>query len=149
MEIRAVSRYVRMSPRKLRRVAYLIQNEPVDRALGILQFTPKAASKALYKTLKSAASNAIASEGTAKVKVENLFVKNVKIDSGPTWKRIRPVGMGRAYMIRKRTAHISIALEEHKPKVVPKAAAEPATTKKGRRPSGTESPSVRSKTGDS
>lgn len=142
MEIRAVSRYVRMSPRKLRRVADLIQGEPVDKALGILQFTQKAASKALYKTLKSAASNAIAIEGSAKVKVENLFVKDVKIDGGPTWKRIRPVGMGRAYMIRKRIAHIGITLIEKKP-------AEPVAVKKTRRPSGTESPSVRSKTGDS
>jgi len=142
MEIRAVSRYVRMSPRKIRRVADLIKGESVDRALGILQFTHKAASKALYKTLKSAASNAIASEGSAKVKVENLFVKDIKIDGGPTWKRIRPVGMGRAYLIRKRTAHIGITLIEKKPKV------EPAAAKKARRPSGTESPSVRSKTRD-
>jgi large subunit ribosomal protein L22 len=135
---------VRMSPRKLRRVADLIKGEPVDRALGILQFTQKAASKALYKTLKSAASNAIASEGTAKIKVENLFVKNIKIDGGPTWKRIRPVGMGRAYLIRKRTAHIGITLDEKKT-----GAVEPVAVKKTRRPSGTESPSVRSKTGDS
>jgi large subunit ribosomal protein L22 len=139
MEVRAVSKYVRMSPRKIRRVGELIKGEPVDRALGILQLTQKAAAKALYKTLKSAASNAIASEGTAKLKVENLFVKDIQIDSGPTWKRIRPVGMGRAYMIRKRTAHIGITLIEKKPKVV-----EPVAVKKTRRPSGTESPSVRS-----
>jgi large subunit ribosomal protein L22 len=144
MEVRAVSKYVRMSPRKIRRVADLIRGESVDRALGILLLTQKAASKALYRTLKSAASNAIASEGTSKLKVENLFVKDVKIDGGPTWKRIRPVGMGRAYMIRKRTAHIGITLIEKKPKVV-----EPVAVKKTRRPSGTESPSVRSKTGDS
>jgi large subunit ribosomal protein L22 len=138
MEIKAISRYVRMSPRKIRRVAELIKGEAVDRALNILALTPKAASKALYKTLKSAASNAIASEGTAKVKVENLFVKNIKIDSGPTWKRIRPTGMGRAYLVRKRTAHIGITLIEKKPKVEQHAA-----VKKTRRPSGTENPSVR------
>jgi large subunit ribosomal protein L22 len=138
MEIKAVSRYVRMSPRKVRRVAELIKGEPVDKALGILQFTLKAASKALYKTLKSAASNAIALEGSSKVKVENLYVKDIKIDGGPTWKRIRPVGMGRAYMIRKRTAHIGITLIEKAPKV------EPPAPKKVRRPSGTESPSDRS-----
>jgi large subunit ribosomal protein L22 len=114
-----------MSPRKLRRVAELIKGEPVDRALSILEYTHKAASKAIYKTLKSAASNAIASEGSAKVKVENLYVKQVKIDSGPTWKRIRPVGMGRAYIIRKRTAHISIDIAEKKVKKI-----EPAAVKK-------------------
>jgi large subunit ribosomal protein L22 len=144
MEVRAVSRYVRMSPRKIRRVAELIKGESVERALGIMLVTQKAASKALYRTLKSAASNAIASEGSAKIKVENLYVKDIKIDGGPTWKRIRPVGMGRAYVIRKRTAHISITLFEKKPKVV-----EPVAVKKARRPSGTESPSVRSKTGNS
>ena len=125
METRAISRYVRMSPRKLRRVAELIKGEPVDRALGILDFTHKAASKAIYKTLKSAASNAIALEGSAKVKVENLFVKEIRIDAGPSWKRIRPVGMGRAYIVRKRTAHIGIILGE---KIVKKV--EPVAVKK-------------------
>lgn len=118
METKALSRYVRMSPRKLRRVAQLIKDEPVDRALGILEFTQKAAARAIYKTLKSAASNAIASQGSARIKIENLFVKDIKIDSGPTWKRIRPTGMGRAYMVRKRTAHIGITLVEKKPKIV-------------------------------
>jgi large subunit ribosomal protein L22 len=128
-----------MSPRKIRRVAELIKGESVDRALSILLLTQKAASKALYRTLKSAASNAIASEGSAKVKVENLFVKDIKIDGGPTWKRIRPTGMGRAYMVRKRTAHIGITIIEKRPKVE-----QPVAVKKARRPSGTESPSVRS-----
>lgn len=114
MEIKAVSKYVRMSPRKLRRVAELIRGEPVDRALNILELTPKAASQALHKTLKSAAANAIAAEGTAKIKVENFFVKQVTVDGGPTWKRVRPVGMGRAYLIRKRTAHVGITIAEKK-----------------------------------
>jgi large subunit ribosomal protein L22 len=116
MEVRAVSKYVRMSPRKLRRVATLIQGEPVDRALSMLTLTPQAAGKAIYKTLKSAASNAIASEGSAKIKVEDLIVKKVSIDGGPTWKRIRPASMGRAFMIRKRTAHISVTVAEKKEK---------------------------------
>jgi len=105
-----------MSPRKIRRVAELIKGERVDRALAILEFTPKAAGRALYATLKSAASNAIAAEGTAKVKVEDLFISKITIDGGPTWKRIRPVGMGRAYLIRKRTSHIGVTLIEKKPK---------------------------------
>ncbi len=114
MEVRAVSKYVRMSPRKLRRVAELIRGEPVDKALNILEFTHKAASRALYKTLKSAAANAIAAEGTARIKVENLFVKQVTVDGGPIWKRVRPASMGRAYLIRKRTAHIGITIVEKK-----------------------------------
>ena len=117
MEVRAVSKYVRMSPRKLRRVAALIQGEPVDKALNVLTLTSKVAGQAIYKTLKSAASNAIASEGTAKIKVEDLFVKKVSIDVGPTWKRIRPASMGRAYMIRKRTSHISVVVAENEEKI--------------------------------
>jgi large subunit ribosomal protein L22 len=116
MESKAISRFVRMSPRKLRRVAMLIQGEPVDKALNVLNFTHKAASMALYRTLKSAASNAIATEGTAKIRVEDLVVKKVLIDSGPTWKRIRPASMGRAYMIRKRTSHISVFIGEKQKK---------------------------------
>jgi large subunit ribosomal protein L22 len=117
METRAVSKYVRMSPRKLRRVAELIKGEPVDRALNILTLSSKAAGMAIYKTLKSAASNAIAGEGSAKIKVEDLVVKEVSIDCGPSWKRIRPASMGRAYMIRKRTSHINVVVTEKKEKV--------------------------------
>jgi len=116
MEVRAVSKYVRMSPRKLRRVAGLIQGERVDRALSILTLSSKAAGMAIYRTLKSAASNAIAGEGSAKIKVEDLVVKKVSIDCGPSWKRIRPASMGRAYMIRKRTSHISVVVTENKEK---------------------------------
>lgn len=116
MEVRAVSKYVKMSPRKLRRVAALIQGESVDRALNVLTLSSKAAGMAIYKTLKSAASNAIASEGSAKIKVEDLFVKKVSIDCGPSWKRIRPASMGRAYMIRKRTSHISVVVAESEEK---------------------------------
>ena len=114
MESRAVSKYVRMSARKLRRVAELIKGEQVEKALNILTFTHKAASKVLFKTLKSAASNAIAAEGSAKVKVDDLYVKSVTINGGPMMKRIRPQSMGRAYVIRKRTAHINIVVAEIK-----------------------------------
>jgi large subunit ribosomal protein L22 len=116
MEVRAVSKYVKMSPRKLRRVAVLIQGERVDRALSILTLSSKAAGMAIYRTLKSAASNAIAGEGSAKIKVEDLVVKKVSIDCGPSWKRIRPASMGRAYMIRKRTSHISVVVAENEEK---------------------------------
>jgi len=112
MEVKATSKYVRMSPRKLRRVASLIKGKDYEMARSILEFTPKAASGALLGTMKSAASNAISKEGTAKVKVENLFVKDIWIDGGPTLKRIRAVGMGRAYRIRKRTAHVNVVLAE-------------------------------------
>jgi large subunit ribosomal protein L22 len=112
MEAKATARFVRMSPRKLRRVASLIRGRDYENARNILSYTPKAAAQTLINTMKSAASNAISKEGSAKVKIENLFVKEVWIDGGPTLKRIRAVGMGRAYRIRKKTAHINIVLAE-------------------------------------
>jgi large subunit ribosomal protein L22 len=121
MEAKATTRYVRMSPRKLRRVAALIRGKDYELARNILNLTPKAASQALLNTMKSAASNALSREGTSKLKVEHLFVKEAFIDGGPTLKRIRAVGMGRAYRIRKRTAHINIILAEKVKPVVTKS----------------------------
>jgi len=93
-------------------VAELIKGKNVSKALAVLSYTPKYASLVLEKVVKSAAANAIAQEGTAKLKAEDLMVKNVLVDGGPVMKRIRPVGMGRAYMIRKRTAHVTVHLAD-------------------------------------
>jgi len=112
MEAKATLKYVRMSPRKIRRVAALIKGRNFVDAKAVLTFTQKAASSVLLATLKSAAANAISQEGSTKVKVENLFVKDIKIDGGPVLKRIRPQSMGRAYRIRKRTSHVNIVLAE-------------------------------------
>lgn len=112
MEAKATLRYVRMSPRKIRRVASLIKGRDYIDAKGVLTFTPKAASEVLLTTMNSAAANAIAQEGSTKVRVENLYVKDVQIDGGPIMKRIMPRSMGRAYRIRKRTSHINIVLAE-------------------------------------
>jgi len=112
MESKATLKYVRMSPRKIRRVAALIKGREYIDAKGILTFMPKAASQVLLAAMKSAAANAISKEGSARIKVENLYVKDVQINGGPILKRIRPVAMGRAYRIRKRTSHVNIVLAE-------------------------------------
>jgi len=112
MEAVARARFVRSSPRKIRRVAELIKGKNVNQALAILSYTPKYAALILEKTVKSAAANALARAGTAKLKAEDLMVKNIAIDGGPVRKRIRPVGMGRAYLIRKPTAHVTVRLAE-------------------------------------
>lgn len=112
MQAVARARFTRSSARKIRRVAELIKGENVAKALAILSYTPKYASLILEKTVKSATANALAKEGTAKLKAEDLLVKNILVDGGPTMKRIRPVGMGRAYLIRKRLAHITVILAE-------------------------------------
>jgi large subunit ribosomal protein L22 len=112
MEAKATLKFIRMSPRKIRRVATLIKGRDYVDAKAQLTFLPKAASQVLLSTMNSAAANAIAQEGSAKMKVENLYVKDVWIDGGPIMKRIRPAAMGRAYRIRKRTAHVNIILAE-------------------------------------
>ncbi len=114
MEAKARARFVRMSARKVRRVADLIRGKNVEEALNVLTFTPKAAAAVLEKTLKSATANALAIEGTAKLKAEDLWIKKILVDGGPIMKRIRPMGMGRAYRIRKRTNHITIVVTDGK-----------------------------------
>jgi large subunit ribosomal protein L22 len=114
MEAKARARFVRMSARKVRRVADIIRGKNVEDALNILTFTPKAAAAILERTLKSATANALSEEGTAKLKAEDLWIKTIWIDGGPIMKRIRPMGMGRAYRIRKRTNHITIVVTDGK-----------------------------------
>lgn len=99
-----------MSARKIRRVADLIRGRRVEEAMETLYYIPKAASRPLLRTLKSATSNAMSAEDLGKLRTEDLFIKEIRIDGGPIMKRIRPAPMGRAYRIRKRTAHIDIRL---------------------------------------
>ncbi|WP_319472020.1 50S ribosomal protein L22 [uncultured Pseudodesulfovibrio sp.] len=109
MEAKAVAKYIRVSPRKTRLVAENIKGKGVEDALNILRFTPKKPAKILSKVLYSAISNAEQMPG---VDVDSLIVDTVMINEGPTWKRIQPRAMGRAYRIRKRTSHITIVVKE-------------------------------------
>jgi len=112
MESTATARYLRCSARKMRRVAEIIRGRMVSEAVDILRFVPKRAALPLSKTIKSAAANAIALEGTTKVKAEDLRITSVTIDGGPILSRFRAVGMGRAYRIRKRTCHLTIHVSD-------------------------------------
>ena len=109
MEARAISRYVRISPRKVKIVVDLIRNKPVGVAMGILNNTPKAASEVLIKLLKSAMANA---ENNHNMNVDNLYVSEVFACPGPILKRIMPRAQGRAFRINKRTSHITLVLKE-------------------------------------
>ena len=109
MEARAVARYVRIAPRKVRLVIDLVRGKKVDEALTILEFTPKRAAKVVKKLIQSAVANA---EQNPDVDVDNLYIKRIYADEGPTLKRIRPRAVGRAYLIRKRTSHITVILDE-------------------------------------
>jgi len=112
MEAKAVAKYIRMSPRKVRRVADLIRGKNVGDALNILHYTRKAASLPLEKTLRSAIANMLNVEGSSKVDPDDLFVKEIRIDEGVTLRRFRAASMGRAVRIRKRTSHITIKVAE-------------------------------------
>jgi len=108
MEVRAVGRYIRVSPFKAQKVASLIKGKPVDEAIKILRLTPKKSSGIIENILKSAIANAKENFGLSE---ENLFVKHTLVGKGPTLKRIKPRARGRADLIRKRTSHITIVLD--------------------------------------
>jgi large subunit ribosomal protein L22 len=105
---RAVARYVRMSPTKVRRVIALVKGRPLQEALDILRFSPQAAAEPVYKVISSAAANA---ENNLGIVRDTLVVALLTADEGPTLKRIRPRAQGRAYRIRKRTSHITAEVE--------------------------------------
>ncbi len=109
MEARAVSRFIRISPRKARLVADLIRGKNVEEAMGILALTPKKASPILQKTVQSAAANVkFKNDGEVPMTDSDIFISEIRIDEGPTQKRIRPRAQGRAFRIQKPTSHIKV-----------------------------------------
>ncbi|MDO4182592.1 MAG: 50S ribosomal protein L22 [Coriobacteriia bacterium] len=105
MEARAISRYVRVSPRKARIVINLIRGKSVEAARETLLFTNRAVAEDVLKTLNSAVANA---EDQHHVGAESLYVKTCYVDEGPTMKRIRPRAKGSASRINKRMSHITV-----------------------------------------
>jgi large subunit ribosomal protein L22 len=99
-----------MSPQKVRLVVDLVRGRQVDEALTILQFTQKAAARPVRKVIESAIANA---ENNFMLSREDLYVAEIMTDAGPILKRWRPRARGRADMIRKRTCHISVVLDEY------------------------------------
>lgn len=104
-------RYVSIPPRKMRLVGDMVKGLPVEKALDILNFTPRIAARHIAKTLKSAAANALSLEGTDHLRPEALHVKNVIVDAAPAAKRIRFQSMGRIFRIKKRFCHLTVQLE--------------------------------------
>jgi large subunit ribosomal protein L22 len=111
MQAKAVVKYVRISPRKVRQVVNLIRGKKVSDALAILKFTPHGSTVPVTKVLKSAVANA---EHNLELVADNLFVNEVFVNEGPTLKRIKARAMGRADQIRKRTSHITVVVGEKK-----------------------------------
>jgi len=109
MQAKALARYVRIAPRKVRLVVDLIRGKRVDEAFAILRHTPRAASPVLEKLLNSAVANA---EHNYSLDVNNLVISDAFVNEGPMMKRFQPHAQGRAFRINKRTSHITLVVSE-------------------------------------
>ncbi len=109
MEAKATARYVRMSPRKVRLVVDLIRGKKAEEADRILRYLNKRAAHPVRKVLKSAIANAVNNHDLLE---DALYVKEAYVNEGPAFKRVLPRARGRADIIKKRTSHITIVLEE-------------------------------------
>lgn len=109
METRAVAKFVRISPRKIRLVMDQVRGKQVGEALNMLSFAPQRGAGILKKLVNSAIANAEQNTG---VDVDSLYILRVYADEGPTLKRWRPRAQGRATSIRKRTSHLTVVLNE-------------------------------------
>ena len=109
MEVRAIAKYVRVSPQKCRLVADQVRRLPVGQALELLRFSPKQAAVPIRKTLESAIANAEHNQG---LDIDELRVDTITIDEGPVMKRWRPRAKGRATPIIKRTSHITVSVSD-------------------------------------
>lgn len=98
------------SPRKMRLVADLVRGQKVEKALNILRFSSKEASRKLEKLLLSAIANWQAKNSDADLEAAALFVQEIRVDGGMMLKRLRPAPQGRAHRIRKRSNHVTIVL---------------------------------------
>ena len=108
MEAKAVAKYVRMSPSKLKPVTALVRGKDLNEALNILKFTPGKGAEIVEKVVKSAAANADVKEMNA----DNLYVSEVYAHQGPTMKRWKAGAQGRASIILKRSSHVGVTLKE-------------------------------------
>jgi len=111
MEITAKAKYVRISPRKIRLIMDEVRGKKVEEALNILSFIPKKGARILKKLIESAVANA---QDKSNIDVDELKIAKIYADQGPMLKRWRPRALGRATMIRKRTSHLTVVLEEIK-----------------------------------
>ncbi len=109
MNTKAIAKWVRISPQRARLVAREVQGKSVDDAMVLLRFAKGTSAEAIRKTLGSAVANA---ENNLNLDVDKLVVKEVRIDQGPTMRRMKPRARGRADIIRKPTSHITVVVEE-------------------------------------
>ena len=109
MEVRAVSKYVRISPRKVHKVIGAVKGKPVENGIQILKFMPQTAASILEKIIRSAVANA---DPKANIDIDLLVIRNITADQGPSLNRWKSRARGRGTRILKRTSHITVILAE-------------------------------------
>ena len=109
MEIRALTKYSRISPKKAREITRVIQGKNAAEAINLLKFIPRKSARLVSKTLQSAIANA---ENNANLVADSLVVKSALVNEGPALKRFRPAARGSAHPYKKRLSHIQIILSD-------------------------------------
>jgi large subunit ribosomal protein L22 len=109
MDVTALTKYTRISPKKARDVANELVGLPANEGLELLKFIPRKAARLLYKTLQSAIANA---ENNHNLSSDDLIIRSAIVEEGPAMKRFKPAARGSAHPIRKRTSHLRIVLTE-------------------------------------
>jgi large subunit ribosomal protein L22 len=115
MMARAVKRFERLSPRKVKRMLDIIRGKGIVQARAILQFHHSRSKLPVLKTLNSAVANLKDRIGAVRVDDSDLFVREARVDGGPAMKRWRPGFRGTADMIKRRTCHITLVVDSYKP----------------------------------
>ena len=109
MEVKAVARYVRISPQKVRKIVGAVKGKPVETGINSLKFMPQKAAAIVEKTLRSAVANA---DHNHELDGDTLFIKNITVDQGPSLKRFRARARGRGSRILKKTSHITVTVAD-------------------------------------
>jgi large subunit ribosomal protein L22 len=109
MEVRAKQRYVRISPQKVRMIVDAIKGKPAEDAINALKFMPQKSAGIVEKIVRSAVANA---DQNTSIDIDDLVVRNLIVDQGPTLKRFKARARGRGSRILKRTSHITVVLAE-------------------------------------
>ncbi len=110
MEARAVRKYIRSSPRKMRVVVNAVRGKRVPEAMSILGFLPHRAAKPVERVLNDAVHNLMEKYPDTRVDENQLVIREIRVDEGPMFKRFRPAPRGRAHRIRRRTSHVTVVV---------------------------------------
>ncbi len=146
MEVEARARWNRTSQRKVKRVTDLVQGMPVKEALSTLKLLPQAAAQDVARVVRSAAANA---EHNFSLNQDDLFLKTLRVEAGPTLKRGRPRAQGRYFSIFKRTSHITAVVEDRPGPAPARPVPRPARVEAAAPPATPEAAPARTRTGGS